>query len=202
MEATAAACPTPEAGYGRAMKRFRRIGVYCGSRVGASPAYEQAATALGTYLAQSKVGLVFGGGNIGLMGAAADAALAAGGEVIGVIPKLLMEKEIAHQHLTELLVVDGMHSRKMIMHTLADAFIGLPGGFGTMDELFEVLTWNQIGYHQKPVGLLNVDGYFDKLLDFFDHMVTQGFVSPAHRCMLFSADKPEELVAMLASVSP
>ncbi|MCA9603436.1 MAG: TIGR00730 family Rossman fold protein [Polyangiales bacterium] len=184
------------------MASFRRIGVYCGSRDDVDPRYLEAATAMGTLLGKRRIGLVFGGGRVGLMGRVADAALAAGGEVIGVMPKSLYEREIAHLGLSELLVVDGMHSRKMIMHTLADAFIGLPGGWGTMDEIFEVLTWNQIGYHQKPVGLLNVGGYFNKLLDFFDHMVQERFVAPEHRVMMLSGDEPGALVDMLGTLDP
>lgn len=183
-------------------RRLKRIGVYCGSSDDVAPAYLDAAREMGRLLAGSGTGVVFGGGRVGLMGAVADSALAAGGEVIGVMPASLFSREIAHQGLTELLVVDGMHSRKMLMHTLSEAFIGLPGGWGTMDEIFEVLTWNQIGYHSKAVGLLNVNGYYNKLLDFFDHMVAERFVRAEHRVMMVSSDDPVRLLEMLRTFEP
>ena len=183
-------------------RTLKRVGVYCGSSDAVDPKYLDAAREMGRLLAGSGTGVVFGGGRIGLMGAVADSALAAGGEVIGVMPASLYDREIAHQGLTELLVVDGMHSRKMIMHTMSDAFIGLPGGWGTMDELFEVLTWNQIGFHSKAVALLNVDGYFNKLLDFFDHMVAERFVRAEHRVMMASSDDPARLLEMLRTMEP
>ena len=181
------------------MRSFRRLCVYCGSAPGDDPLFTEAARRVGTYLAEQGIGVVYGGGRIGLMGQVADAALAAGGEVYGVIPEKLQERELAHGKLTELFVVDSMHARRMVMAQLADAFLALPGGFGTLDELFEVITWTQLGYLAKPVGLLNVAGYYDQLLRFLDHAGDRGFVRPQHRPILQSADAVEELLAAMAS---
>ena len=174
-----------------------RIAIYCGANGGFDPLYRNAAADLASFLAREGIGLVYGGGNVGLMGTIADAALAAGGEVIGVIPQSLMEKELGHGGVSELHVVRSMHERKQMMVDLSDGFIALPGGFGTLDELFETLTWLQLSFHGKPVGLLNVNGFFDGLLLFLDHMTSQGFLKPEHRdCVLVSSD-PAELLAQM-----
>jgi uncharacterized protein (TIGR00730 family) len=158
---------------------------------------------LGRYLAESHIAIVYGGGKVGLMGVLADAALAAGGEVIGVMPRSLVEKEIAHTRLSDLRVVASMHERKALMADLADAFIALPGGYGTFEEFCEVLTWTQLGLHRKPCGILNVDGYYDRLLSLFDHAVTEGFLKPANRQIVLSDTAPESLVTrMLAYQMP
>jgi uncharacterized protein (TIGR00730 family) len=158
--------------------------VYCGSRNGADPAFAQAARDLGTRIGMQGGQLVYGGGRAGLMGIVADAALAAGASVVGVIPTALVERELGHQGLTELHVVETMHQRKQLMAERSDAFVALPGGIGTLEELFEVWTWRQLGYHDKPVGLLNVGGYYDRLLDFLDETVAKGFVPAAQRALL------------------
>lgn len=160
------------------------ICVFCGSSPGADPRYRDAAAALGSALAHSGRRLVFGGGRVGLMGAVADAALSAGGDVVGVIPRHLADREVAHLGLTDLRVVNSMHERKALMSDLSDAFIALPGGLGTLEELFEVWTWGQLGLHRKPYGLLNTAGYFDALLAFLAHGVDQRFVKAEHREML------------------
>lgn len=179
-----------------------RVCVYCGSREGRNPAYGEAAEALGRTLAERGLGLVYGGGDVGLMGVVADAALAAGGEVHGVIPEALSEREVAHRGLTSLDVVPSMHERKRRMADLADGFVALPGGFGTLEELLEMLTWAQLGFHRDPCGLLNVEGYFDGLVSFFDHQVGAGFVSEAHRGMLVVADDPEALLEGFEAYEP
>jgi uncharacterized protein (TIGR00730 family) len=172
--------------------------VFCGSKKGNRPEYRLAAQQLGQLLAARNLGLVFGGGNIGLMGVLADAVLQAGGEVIGVIPQALVDKELAHRGLTELHIVDSMHQRKAVMADLSDAFAALPGGFGTADEWFEILTWAQLGLHAKPVGLLNVAGFFDPLIAWMDRCVGEGFLREKHRRELFIADKPAELLTLLS----
>lgn len=182
------------------MTRFRRICVFCGSARGHDPAFIQAATTVGTLLARRGIGLVYGGAQVGLMGEVADAALAAGGEVFGVIPEKLSSKEIAHHGLTELHVVQSMHDRKAKMAELCDAFVSLPGGWGTLEETFEVLTWLQLRYHEKPVGLLNVNGYYDALLAFADHALESGFLTRDSRRLLVDADDPEVLVDQLADL--
>lgn len=184
------------------MTRLRRICVYCGSSVGASPVHREAAVALGTHLARSGIGLVYGGGNVGLMGALADAALAAGGEVIGVIPRAMVDLEVAHRGLADLRVVGSMHERKALMADLADGFVALPGGLGTLDELFEILTWAQLGLHHKPIGLLDVGGYFAPLLAFLDGAVAARFVADEHRRMLLRADDPSALLEQFRSYRP
>jgi len=160
--------------------------VFCGSSVGRRPAYAEAAAAVGTMLAERNITLVYGGGNVGLMGIAADACLVAGGRVIGVIPEVLVAKELAHQGLTELRVVGSMHERKALMADLAGGFLALPGGTGTFEEFFEILTWSKLGLHRKASGLLNVDGYYDSFLAMADRAVEEGFVKPVHREMLLS----------------
>jgi uncharacterized protein (TIGR00730 family) len=171
--------------------------VFCGSSVGARPNYGAAADALGVALARRGQRLVYGGGDVGLMGVLADAALAAGGEVVGVIPQHLVDREIAHRALSELRVVSSMHERKATMAELADGFVVLPGGIGTLEEFFEVWTWGQLGLHVKPYGLLNVDGYFDPLLRFLDHAVTERFVRPEHRDLLVVEDQVDRLLDRL-----
>jgi uncharacterized protein (TIGR00730 family) len=178
---------------------MKRLCVFCGSNSGVRPEYTDTAIALGRALAGRGMGLVYGGGNVGLMGVLADATLAAGGEVIGVIPRALKEKEVAHLSLSKLHVVGSMHERKALMANLADGFIALPGGYGTFDEFCEVLTWAQLGIQQKPCGLLNVAGYYDHLLAMFDHAAAEGFLKPAHRAMLLADANIESLLARMAS---
>jgi uncharacterized protein (TIGR00730 family) len=153
---------------------------------------------MGTELARREIGLVYGGGRVGLMGVLADAALAAGGEVIGIIPEALLAWEVAHANLTDLQVVASMHERKARMADLSDAFVALPGGFGTLEEFCEVLTWSQLGLHRKPCGLVNVDGYYDPLLALLDHAVAERFVRPEHRALVLQATEPEPLLELLA----
>lgn len=181
---------------------LRSICVFCGASPGATPIYQEAAEALGRHLAENGIQLVYGGGAVGLMGMVANAALAAGGEVIGIIPQSLKDAEVGHNGLTRLEVVDGMHARKARMAELSDAFIALPGGLGTLEELFEVWTWGQLGYHAKPLGLLEVNGFFDPLLTFLDHLVQERFVRQPHRDMLQRAASPTELVSALAAWKP
>ncbi len=176
----------------------KRICVYCGSRAGRNDRYRQAAVDLGQLLAARDLGLVYGGGHVGLMGVIADAALAAGGEVIGVIPEQLRQQEVAHSGLSELHIVASMHERKALMANLADGFIALPGGLGTLEELSEMLTWQQIGIHTKPIGLLNTGGYYDALLAFLDRAVTDGYVTTSDRQCLQVADSAAALLELLA----
>ena len=174
-----------------------RICVFCGSSLGAKPAYRKAAEALGREIAERGVGLVYGGASVGLMGVVADASLAAGGEVIGVLPEALAELEIAHDGLTELRIVASMHERKKQMADLSDAFIALPGGIGTLEEAFEIWTWSQLSIHQKPIGLLNVADYYGGLSAFLDHVVDEGFVKPVHREIMISDEAPGALIERL-----
>ncbi|ENY81101.1 TIGR00730 family Rossman fold protein [Sphingopyxis sp. MC1] len=176
----------------------RRLCVFSGSSTGISPAYECAARRLGEQLARSGIDLVYGGAAVGLMGAVADAVLAGGGRVIGVIPQALVEKEVAHLGLTELRIVGSMHERKALMADLSDGFIALPGGIGTLEELFEVWTWAQLGTHAKPCALLSGLGFYDRLLTFLDHVVGQGFLKPVHREMLIVEDDPACLLQAMA----
>ncbi len=178
---------------------MKRICAFAGSSPGAYDAYRKAAIELGEALAERDVELVYGGGCVGLMGVLADAALARGGRVIGVIPHTLMVREVGHRGLTELHVVDSMHERKAMMAELSEGFIALPGGFGTLEEMFEILTWAQLGLHGHPCGLLNVEGYFDSLLAFLDHSVEQAFVRDAHRAMLLVDDSPHSLLDRFAA---
>ena len=163
------------------MKELASIAVYCGSSNGVDPTHLECARSFGALLAREGIALVYGGGNVGLMGAVADGALGAGGEVHGVITEALRVKELAHLDLTSLIVVDTMHERKAAMADRADAFVALPGGFGTFDELFEVITWTQLGIHEKPCGMLNHRGFFDDLVTFIDKTTMAGFIKPAHR---------------------
>jgi uncharacterized protein (TIGR00730 family) len=180
------------------MTAIRAVCVFCGSQPGAKPAYLQAARETGARLAGRGWAAVYGGGHVGMMGALADSALAAGGQVVGVIPEHLMRPEVAHQGLTELLVVDSMHTRKRIMAGRADAFIVLPGGYGTFEEMFEMVTWRQLRLHAKPLGLLNVDGYFDHLLAFLQHAADEEFIRPQHRLLLSVEDRVDALLDRLA----
>lgn len=176
---------------------MKSLGVFCGSSLGNKPAYAAAARELGVLLARRQITLVYGGGNVGLMGVLADAALAEGGQVIGVIPQLLVDKEVAHAGLTELRIVASMTERKIAMGELSDAFIALPGGIGTLDEFFEVWTWTQLGLQRKLCGLLNVDGYFDPLIDFIERATEQGFLRPQHRAVLQVEREPQALIDRL-----
>jgi len=176
-----------------------RVCVFCGSSTGSSPVYTEAASALGRLLAERGIGLVYGGASIGTMGAVADAALAAGGEVIGVIPRAMIAEERGHHGVTELIPVDSMHERKRRMAELSDAFVALPGGIGTLEEVIEVFTWLQLGLHLKPVGLLNVAGFYGPLLRFLDHVRDEQFITPAHHAMLAVESDPERLLDRLAA---
>jgi len=181
---------------------MRRICVFCGSNAGARSEYAEAARALAAVLVERKLGIVYGGGNVGLMGVLADAALGRGGEVIGVIPRKLVDKEVAHRGVTELRIVETMHERKALMNDLSDAFIALPGGFGTLDEFFEVLTWSQLGFHGKPCALLNVAGYYDRMLAMLDHAVTERLLRPVHRELVIADTDPSRLLQRLSAFSP
>ncbi len=176
---------------------MQRICVFCGSSAGSKPSYRQAAERLGRALAKRGVGLVNGGGHVGLMGATADAVLEAGGEAIGVIPEALQQRELAHTAMTELHVTVDMHARKALMASLADAFIALPGGLGTFEELFEVATWAQLGIHHKPIGILDVDDYYRNLALWIDHAETEGFVKPEHSRLFHWDTDPERLIDRL-----
>lgn len=177
---------------------MRAIGVFCGSRFGAKPEYAQAARELGELAAQRRITLVYGGGKVGLMGALADASLAAGGRVIGVMPQFLLDREVGHTGLSELRVVRTLSERKILMGELSDAFIALPGGLGTLDEFSEVWTWTQLGLQRKRCGLLNIAGYFDSLIAFVDRAVSEGFLQAEQRASLSVAREPAELLAALA----
>jgi uncharacterized protein (TIGR00730 family) len=178
---------------------MKRICVFCGSSPGHDPSHLEAAGLMGRTLARRGLGLVYGGGSVGLMGAVADAALAAGGEVTGVIPRVLQIRELAHGSLTTLHVVGSMHERKALMAELSDGFVALPGGMGTLEELSEVLTWAQLGLHHRPVGLLDVAGYYRPLAQFFDGAVSAGFLRPAHRDLLLVGDEPAVLLDRMAA---
>jgi uncharacterized protein (TIGR00730 family) len=179
---------------------MRRLCVFCGSSVGSNQAYIDAAEAMGTLLAQRGIGLVYGGGHVGLMGVIAEAALSAGGEVIGVIPRALFEREIGHSGVTDLRIVDSMHTRKAMMADLADAFVAMPGGVGTFEEFFEAVTWTQLGLHRKACGLLNVAGFYSPLAAFIDQAVDEGFIQPIHRAAIVVDDDPARLIETLSTV--
>jgi len=181
---------------------MKRIAVFCGSNKGARPAYAEAATQLGELLAREKIELVYGGGMVGLMGVVADAALKHGGRVIGVIPKAMVVKEVVHEKLPDLRVVKNMHERKALMAELADSFIALPGGYGTFEEFCEVLAWSQLGYHQKPFGLLDVTGFYRGMLEFFDHATREGFIRPKHRELVLVEEDAEKLLHRLRTFRP
>ena len=181
---------------------MKRLAVYCGSASPEDPRYLQLASEIGQSLAERGIGVVYGGGRLGLMGAVAQGALDAGGEVIGVIPEALFNSEVANHDCTELLTVSGMHERKQKFTDLSDGFVTIPGGVGTMDELWEAMSWAQLGYHSDPVGLLNAFGFFDDLIKFNAHMAEVGFVRPAHQNILISADTLPELLAKMESYKP
>ena len=184
------------------MPRLKRICVFCGSSLGARPAYRQAAQRLGELLAERGIGVVFGGGCVGLMGVVADAALSKGGEVIGVMPESLVRREIGHQGVTKLHVVESMHQRKALMADLSDAFIALPGGYGTLEEFCEAVTWSQLGIQQKPCGLLNIEKYWDGLLAVLDHAVDEKFVKPENAQLVLVAQTPERMLERLLEWTP
>ena len=184
------------------MPELKRLALYCGSASPADPVYIDTARMVGRSFAERGIGLVYGGGRLGLMGAVADAALEAGGEVIGVIPEALVSGEVAHRGVTELHIVATMHERKAMFTDLSDGFVTIPGGVGTMDELWEAVSWAQLGYHAKPVGLLNVAGYYDGLLEFSRHMVEVGFVRDQHKDILIAADDLDTLLARMAAYRP
>ena len=181
---------------------LRSICLFCGSSPGLDPAFKMAAAQLGSTLAHNNIRLVFGGGHVGLMGIAADACLSAGGEAVGVIPRKLMEKEVGHTGLTQMHVVETMHERKALMTQLSDAFIALPGGYGTLDELFEALTWQQLSYHLLPVGVLNVSGFFDHLIQFLDHAREQRLLRDAHRDSLIVDTDLTRLIGRMQKFVP
>ena len=176
---------------------MRNICVFCGSQSGTDPRYRQIAVQLGRLLAQRGHGLVYGGGHVGLMGTIADAVLEAGGDVTGVIPKPMTDRELAHETVTKLYVVSSMHERKALMASLSDAFIAMPGGYGTLEELFEVIAWAQLGIHRKPIGVLNAAGYFDALISFVDNMVSEGFIKSKYRGLFVTAEQSQALLDAL-----
>ena len=178
---------------------MKRLAVYCGSSMGTNPRFAETARALGTAMARRGIGLVYGGGRLGLMGVVADAVLEAGGEAYGVIPQALVDLEVAHTGLTELHLVPDMHTRKAMMTELTDAFVAIPGGIGTLDELFEAWSWNALGYHAKPFAILNVDGFWDEMIRFLDHVTTSGFMSPARRAQLLVSDGIEDAIDQLGA---
>jgi uncharacterized protein (TIGR00730 family) len=181
---------------------MRRICVFCGSSFGSRPRYREAAAEVGSLLARKGAGLVYGGGNVGLMKVVADAALAAGGEVIGVIPQALVAREVAYRTLPDLRIVGSMHERKALMADLSGAFLALPGGFGTLEEFVEVVTWSQLGLHRKPCGLLNVEGYYDPLLALFDRAVEERFLRPENRALVLAGAEAEPLIDRLLACEP
>jgi uncharacterized protein (TIGR00730 family) len=180
----------------------KRLAVYCGSATPEDPVYIETARMVGRSLAERGIGVVYGGGRLGLMGAVADAALEAGGEVIGIIPEALVGAEVAHKGCTELHVVSGMHERKARFTDLSDGFITIPGGVGTMDELWEAISWSQLGYHQKPVGVLNAAGFYDQLIGFNQHMIDVGFIRPQHAGIMLVDNTLEGLLAKMAAYVP
>jgi uncharacterized protein (TIGR00730 family) len=178
------------------------ICVYTGSNTGVRPEYQQAAKALGQELVKRGLGLVYGGGRVGLMGIIADTIMAEGGEVVGVMPRVLFPSEVANDRITKLYEVGSMHERKALMADLSDGFIAMPGGFGTLDELFEILTWAQLSIHHKPIGLLNVSNFYNPLLNMVDHLVQEGFVKQTHAGLLLCKESPDELLDTMASYNP
>ena len=175
----------------------KTICVYCGANAGVSPVYAEAARALAAAMVDQNLALVYGGGNVGLMGIIADEVLRVGGEATGVIPTALVEREVGHTGLTRQFIVKDMHERKAMMASLSDGFIAMPGGMGTLKELFEMLTWSQLGIHAKPIGLLNVDGFYDGLIDFIAHASEQGFIRPQHAALMMSESDPQALLQLL-----
>ncbi len=181
---------------------INQICIFCASGIGINSCYEKGAYEVGKMLAEKNIGIVYGGGNVGLMGTIANAALKYHGSVIGVIPEILMRKEVAHMNLTKLHVVQNMHARKMMMHELSDGVITLPGGFGTFEELFEMLTWGQLGMHNKPIGILNINGYYDLLLKFIDHSVKEGLLKPVFKEMILVSDDVNQLLHSMQNYTP
>ncbi|MCA9030266.1 MAG: TIGR00730 family Rossman fold protein [Planctomycetaceae bacterium] len=179
---------------------MKSLCVFCGSSTGSNPVFQQAAVRLAEEIVRREMRLVYGGGNIGLMGIVADAVLAGGGEVLGVIPHALARREVAHANLTELILVESMHERKARMAQMADGFIAMPGGFGTFEEFCEVLTWNQLGIHTKPCGLLNVEGFYDSLIALFDHARDQKFLRPQHRDIVVVDSAPDRLIDQMLAM--
>lgn len=184
------------------MSEIRRLAVFCGSNPGARPEYVQGAVSLGRLLCERGIGVVYGGSSVGLMAALADTMLDDGGDIIGVIPRMLVEREVANRALTDLRIVESMHERKAMMAELADGFVALPGGIGTLEEFFEIWTWAQLGMHDKPCGLLNVAGYFDPLLEFLDRAVSERFVRDVHRAMVVVESDPSRLLARFEAYEP
>jgi uncharacterized protein (TIGR00730 family) len=184
------------------VSEVKRVCVFCGSSGRAAPPYFDAARALARELAAQGLGVVYGGASVGLMGALADEALARGAEVLGVMPKHLVDREVAHESLTELFVVDSMHERKAKMHDLSDAFVALPGGLGTLEELFEIATWAQLGLHQKPIFALDVAGFFESLRAYLDHAVREGLLAPAHHALILFETNPARLVSRIRTHEP
>jgi uncharacterized protein (TIGR00730 family) len=184
------------------VSEIRRLAVFCGSNPGARPEYVEAARALGALLCERGMGVVYGGSSVGLMAALADTMLENGGDIIGVIPRMLVEREVANNALTDLRIVESMHERKALMAELADGFMALPGGIGTLEEFFEIWTWAQLGMHDKPCGLLNVAGYFDGLLEFLDRAVDEKFVRDVHRRMVVVESEPADLLAKFEAYEP
>jgi uncharacterized protein (TIGR00730 family) len=184
------------------MRQLKSLCVYCGSSPGASTVYAEAARMLAKEMVDNGISLVYGGGSVGLMGAIADEVMRLGGNATGVIPQALMDKEVDHRGLTSLHVVKDMHERKAMMAELSDGFVAMPGGIGTLEELFEVLTWAQLGFHDKPIGLLNVDGFYDGLIQFIEHIVTQRFLKAEHASLMMHASDAPTLLARLTSFEP
>ncbi|MBA3874771.1 MAG: TIGR00730 family Rossman fold protein [Anaerolineae bacterium] len=179
---------------------MQQVCIFCGSYQGSKPIYMESAHQMG--LAQRGLGLVYGGGRVGLMGAVADGTIAGNGTVVGVIPQSLVDRELAHKGLSEIHVVTSMHERKAMMAEIADAFVAMPGGFGTLDELFEIITWAQLGFHHKPIALLNIDGYFNPMLVFIEHMAVEGFIKPADRSAVLVRNEVDTLLDALLSYQP
>ncbi|MCA8991523.1 MAG: TIGR00730 family Rossman fold protein [Planctomycetaceae bacterium] len=188
--------------FGSFLPQMKSLCVFCGSSTGSDPVFQQAAVRLAEEIIRRDMRLIYGGGNIGLMGIVADAVLAGGGEVVGVIPHALARREVAHANLTGLILVESMHERKARMAQLADGFIAMPGGFGTFEEFCEVLTWNQLGIHTKPCGLLNVEGFYDSLIALFDHARDQKFLRPQHRDIVVVDSAPDRLIDQMLAMSP
>lgn len=184
------------------MRKINSLLVFCGSKEGNNPLYKEQAFLFGQYLAEQEIKVVYGGAMIGVMGALADGVLSKGGSITGIIPGFLSKKEIVHENLTETIKVKSMHERKLMMSEMSDAIVALPGGYGTMDELFEILTWAQLGLHQKPVGILNTAGFFNGLLDFIESITNDGFVAPVHRHMLQSESDFKKLMSLLNHYNP
>jgi uncharacterized protein (TIGR00730 family) len=189
-------------GYTRKEKFMRRVCVFCGSKVGLNSVYRDAAESLGKLVVERGIGLVYGGGSVGLMGVIADAVLAAGGEVIGVIPEMLATKELLHTGVKDMHRMHSMHARKAKMAELSDAFVAMPGGYGTFEELLEMITWAQLGIHRKPVGLLNVASYYDPLVQFVDHAIAEGFIKPKHRQLIVVSNDPASLLDLIVKHQP